>query len=232
MTINIRFTELDWERIACDWNAWWAGELERPLVVLETVDPVEADWSQLTKYGLDTPVDEILDNWERILESAYWLGDAFPKWWVNFGPGTMAAFLGSRVSWTPDTTWFWPLEGIDRLEEPRRAARGFARDRSLDRPGRRPLEGGPGHGALDVVPDRRRGGHGMVSDDRSAREAGEEDGESREGWRTTIAFDPHGRLLSGEPPGQATVSSSASRLGRRGRRVLAESSGTLEIERG
>jgi len=117
MTINIRFTQSDWERIARDWNAWWAGELERPLVVLETVDPVEADWSQLTKYGLDRSVDEILDNWERLLEAAYWLGDAFPKWWVNYGPGVMAAFLGSRVSWTPDTTWFWPLEGADHLED-------------------------------------------------------------------------------------------------------------------
>ena len=121
MTINIRFTESDWERIARDWNAWWTGELERPLVVLETIDPVEADWSQFTKYGLDTPVDAILDNWERILESAYWLGDAFPKWWVNYGPGVMAAFLGSRVSWTPDTTWFWPLEGVERLEDIRLA---------------------------------------------------------------------------------------------------------------
>jgi len=117
MTVNIRFTESDWERIARDWNAWWAGELERPLVVLETVDPVEADWSQLTKYGLDTPVDAILDNWERILEAAYWLGDAFPKWWVNYGPGTMAAFLGSGISWRPDTTWFSPLEGIDSLAD-------------------------------------------------------------------------------------------------------------------
>ncbi len=29
----------------------------------------------------------------------------------------MAAFLGSRVSWTPDTTWFWPLEGIETLSD-------------------------------------------------------------------------------------------------------------------
>ena len=118
MTINVRFTEQDWQRIERDWNAWWDGSLGRALVVLETSDPLEGeDWSQFTKFGLDTPVDDILDNWERILEATHFLGDAYPKWWVNFGPGTMAAFLGSRVSWTPDTTWFWPLEGVNSLAD-------------------------------------------------------------------------------------------------------------------
>jgi 5-methyltetrahydrofolate--homocysteine methyltransferase len=114
----IRFTEQDWQRIARDWNAWWAGELERPLIVLETSDPVEdADWSQLTKFGLDTPAAQIVDNWDRILSATRWHGDAFPKWWGNYGPGVMAAFLGSQPTWTPDTTWFWPLEGVERLED-------------------------------------------------------------------------------------------------------------------
>ena len=118
MPIQIRFTDADWLRIQRDWNAWWAGELERPLVVLEITDPVPgADTSQFTRWGLDTPVDEVLDNWQRLLEATHWLGDAFPKWWVNYGPGVMAAFQGSRVTWTPDTTWFWPLEGVERLAD-------------------------------------------------------------------------------------------------------------------
>ncbi len=118
MTIHLRFTDSDWQRIERDWNAWWAGELDRPLVVLEIHDPVPgADWSQFTKFGLDTPIDAIIDNWQRILEATHFLGDAYPKWWVNFGPGVMAAFLGSRVTWTPDTTWFWPLEGVESLSD-------------------------------------------------------------------------------------------------------------------
>lgn len=114
---RIRFTASDWERIGRDWNAWWAGELDRPLVVIETCDPVEADTSQLSKFGPDGPVDDLIDNWQNVLEATHWLGDAYPKWWVNFGPGAMAAFLGSRVSWTPDTTWFWPIEGAGSLRE-------------------------------------------------------------------------------------------------------------------
>ena len=72
---NIRFTANDWQRIEHDWNAWWAGELDRPLVVIETCDPVEADRSQLSKFGVDGPADAIIDNWQKILEATHWLGD-------------------------------------------------------------------------------------------------------------------------------------------------------------
>lgn len=118
MSINIRFTEDDWQRIERDWQAWWAGELDRALIVLETGDPVNnADWSQLTRFGTDSPIDPILENWERILSAGRWHGDAFPKWWVNFGPGIMAGFFGAKVNWSPDTTWFGPMEGIGSLSE-------------------------------------------------------------------------------------------------------------------
>lgn len=119
MTINIRFTENDWSRIVLDWTAWWNGDLNRALIVLETLAPMNdpGDWSQFTKFGLLTPEDAIIDNWQRILESTRWHGDAYPKWWVNFGPGVMAAFQGSNPTWTPDTTWFWPLEGIKSLKD-------------------------------------------------------------------------------------------------------------------
>ena len=119
MTISVRFTEQDWQRIERDWNAWWAGDLDRALVVLETHAPLadSEDTSTLTKFGLDTPADVLLDNWQNILEGVNYHGDAFPKWRVRFGPGVMAAFLGSDVSWTPDTAWFWPLEGVDSLKD-------------------------------------------------------------------------------------------------------------------
>jgi hypothetical protein len=118
MSINIRFTDKDWQRIEHDWNLWWAGELERPLLTLEVTEPDPShDWSHLTKWGLETPVDQVLDNAQRILEATHWLGDAYPKWWVNYGPGTMAAFLGSPVRYTPDTTWFGPLPGTNSLAD-------------------------------------------------------------------------------------------------------------------
>lgn len=116
--VRIRFSDARWQQVERDWNAWWAGELERPLVVMEKTDPIPGtELSQLTRWGLDTPIDQVLDYHQRRLEATHWLGDAFPKWWPNFGPGTMAAFQGSRVSWSPDTTWFWPLDGVQSLAD-------------------------------------------------------------------------------------------------------------------
>ena len=118
MTINIQFTDEDWQRIERDWNTWWAGELDRPLLTLEVMPPqAQNAWSHLTRYGLKTPIEQVLDEAETGLEATWWLGDAYPKWWVNYGAGVMAAFLGSKLTWKPDTTWFWPLEGVNSLEE-------------------------------------------------------------------------------------------------------------------
>jgi hypothetical protein len=35
MSIHIHFTGAYWQCIERDWNAWWAGELQRPPVILE-----------------------------------------------------------------------------------------------------------------------------------------------------------------------------------------------------
>jgi hypothetical protein len=118
MGIYVRFTDEDWLRIERDWDAWWTGELARPLLTLEVCEPpVYPPWQHLTRYGLDTSIEQMLDEAQAGIENTCWLGDAYPKWWVNFGAGTVAAFLGSKLSWTPDTTWFWPLEGVDSLEQ-------------------------------------------------------------------------------------------------------------------
>lgn len=110
MSIKVQFKEEDWQRIDHDWNLWWAGELDRPLVTLEIMEPNPSfDGGHLTKWGLETPVDHLLDNGQAMLEATHWLGDAYPKWWVNYGPGTMAAFLGADVNYKQDTTWFLPL---------------------------------------------------------------------------------------------------------------------------
>ena len=36
MVKALQFSDQDWERIALDWQAWWAGELDRPLVMIES----------------------------------------------------------------------------------------------------------------------------------------------------------------------------------------------------
>lgn len=113
MSLNLRFSESDWERIARDWSAWWTGDLSRPLVVLECIQPEDLRLPHhagtfLGNYPLDTPPDEILDIFAPRLEATYYLGDAFPRFWPNFGPGIVAAFAGAHLHPAADTTWFLP----------------------------------------------------------------------------------------------------------------------------
>jgi 5-methyltetrahydrofolate--homocysteine methyltransferase len=123
--IEVQFREEDWARVEDAWTAWWAGELERQLVMIEDVaPPARASISGVFDLGvpastflLDRPVDELLDYYQVRLEARRYYGDAWPKWWPNFGPGIIAGFQGARVNATSDTTWFEPAEkvGIHQL---------------------------------------------------------------------------------------------------------------------
>ena len=117
MTINVHFDDRDWERLEQDWSAWWAGELQRPMVMIEEFVP-SADlpeynfWEDLVpyEYPLDVPVGTVIDRFRRQLESLRFYGDAWPRWWPNFGPGIVAGFIGAHVVPYPNTTWFEPEE--------------------------------------------------------------------------------------------------------------------------
>lgn len=113
MTLNLRFTESDWDRTERDWSAWWAGELERPMVVLECIERLDSYDSHcasvfLGNYPLNQPAGEILDQFVPRLENTHFLADSFPRFWPNFGPGIVAAFTGAQVRPAWDTTWFTP----------------------------------------------------------------------------------------------------------------------------
>ena len=71
-----------------------------------------------SEFPLETPVDEVLDHYQGHLERRYFHGDAWPRWWPNFGPGIAAGFLGAKVHPVPGTVWFEPAEQgpIEKLE--------------------------------------------------------------------------------------------------------------------
>lgn len=118
MTVDVHFDERDWERLERDWSAWWAGALHRPLVMIEDFvhpggDFPEYDfWEDLVpyQYPLEVPVDTIIDRFTVQMESLRFYGDAWPRWWPNFGPGIAVGFVGARVIPYPNTTWFEPEE--------------------------------------------------------------------------------------------------------------------------
>lgn len=117
------FRDADWARIARDWTAWWDGALDRPLVLVKARDPGHPPGdahNNLVRFGLETPVDAILDHYEPHFATTHYFGDAFPQWWLNAGPGIMAAYLGSKPHFASNggwgTTWFEPVE-VDSLDD-------------------------------------------------------------------------------------------------------------------
>lgn len=111
--MQLRFTSEDWERIERDTMAWWAGELERPLVYLTATDPLPAPkpFGYQSNYPLEMPVEAVVERYAPLLAATHYYGDAFPMLWINFGPGIMAGFLGAHVHSVSDpseTVWFTP----------------------------------------------------------------------------------------------------------------------------
>jgi hypothetical protein len=115
MPLNLHFPDSAWESTIENWSAWWAGELERALVVLECTEPQDQATPHyastfLSNHDPETPPDELLDLFIPRLQATHYLGDAFPRFWPNFGPGIVAAFAGADVHAGRDTTWFSPAD--------------------------------------------------------------------------------------------------------------------------
>ncbi len=112
--MKLHFTPEDWQRVERDTMAWWAGELERPLVHLAVTDPAApTTFGYMSNYPAEMPVEELVDRYTAVLEHVHYYGDAFPHLWVNFGPGIAAGFLGCKVNSVVDpseTVWFTPAE--------------------------------------------------------------------------------------------------------------------------
>jgi len=117
MMKRINFSDEDWQRVQRDTLAWWAGELNRPLVYLAVTGPLPQEkllpplYSYWSNYPLEMPADEIVDRFEPVFEATHYFADAFPWWWLNFGPGAAAGFLGAKVHSVlepSETVWFSP----------------------------------------------------------------------------------------------------------------------------
>lgn len=111
------FTADDWARAEKAWTDWWNGDLDRPLVMAEYHHPDPTLDGKLqhfvANYPPTMPAAEVVALHRRDLERMECLGDSVPKWWINFGPGIAAGFLGARVLPKPNTVWFEPEHEVE-----------------------------------------------------------------------------------------------------------------------
>ncbi|MFO7899584.1 MAG: hypothetical protein R6V58_11070 [Planctomycetota bacterium] len=110
MAPPIRFTEADWDRIERDYSAWWAGELDRPLIYMVRTEPGGPAPSRFLPNHPGASPEELCDLFGRVFRRQHFQADGFPFWFINFGAGALAAFLGARLNARPDTVWFEPGE--------------------------------------------------------------------------------------------------------------------------
>lgn len=116
--MTIAFTTDDWRRIRETYAAWWDGTLDRPLVHLPNVfEPSERVDGGFRGYLAAAPPGmtgaALAEAIERNFAGQRFPGDTFPMVFVNFGAGSLAAYLGARVNVRPETVWFEPPEGAD-----------------------------------------------------------------------------------------------------------------------
>jgi len=118
----IQFTPERWERVKENNRLWRARKLGRPLVQWKLLgaDPgrpepdVPPNGMATTSFDTRYTIDQIIDRHEYDLSCQKFLGDAFPSFWPDFGPGIVAEFLGGRADATGGTVWFYPgiYEGV------------------------------------------------------------------------------------------------------------------------
>ena len=91
------------------YNAFWNHEdTDRPIISIMVRDKTAA-WDDNTP---KTPYDKWENLESRYAWARYWmknvkyLGDGYPMDWVNFGPGCLAAMMGSDYLPDENTVWF------------------------------------------------------------------------------------------------------------------------------
>lgn len=98
------------------WSAYWKRQnTGRPLMHVvarreELIDAARAEFlrskSVEDKY---LTASRIVERYRYYCETSEFLAESFPNLSVDFGPGSMAAYLGCEIDFQPQTVWFDPF---------------------------------------------------------------------------------------------------------------------------
>ena len=102
----------DWEEARRHLEAWWAGScLDRAAIRIgaprkqplpgDPAPPAPADL--MTRW---TDPEYRVAAHDHAFRHTFYGGESIPSLWVNLGPGVMAGYLGSELTFAPGTVWF------------------------------------------------------------------------------------------------------------------------------
>ena len=103
----------NWNETKCRWDSYWRKNVSgTPLMCIVAEKPGSADPERAEALKSRDMFDKYRDA-ARIAERyRFWaerhefLADSFPNISLDFGPGSMAAYLGSDIIFKPGTVWF------------------------------------------------------------------------------------------------------------------------------
>ena len=114
-------SKANWEETKTRWDMYWKRSLQgMPLmcVVAEkpgSVDPeIQAELKSKNMYDKYRDAKRIAARYRYWAETHEFLADSFPNVSLDFGPGSLAAYLGSDIEFHPGTVWFKPC--VDEWE--------------------------------------------------------------------------------------------------------------------
>ncbi len=118
--MSIEFSQPRWQKVKDDARKWWAGDLGRPLIQarLSGKQPGRSassvPYHDFTSfYDLSISAEDVADAWDYQLCCTEHMGDAYPHVVPNFGPGSIAAYMGAKLENGTDTVWFHPDKELE-----------------------------------------------------------------------------------------------------------------------
>ncbi len=111
----------DWEATRQRFEDYWKGQnTGRPIMRVTGVKPgyypfqLPPGVKSRTLEEKYTDPESIVRRYRYYCETHEFLGESFPNLNADFGPGSLAAYLGSEIRWQPNTVWFDPC--VDEWE--------------------------------------------------------------------------------------------------------------------
>ena len=105
--------KLNWEETKRRWTSYWNRSVAGvPLMCIVAEIPGAVDKDIQAALKSRDMFDKYQDAARMAERYRYWarthafLADSFPNISLDFGPGSLAAYLGSDIKFSPDTVWF------------------------------------------------------------------------------------------------------------------------------
>ena len=103
----------NWDAAKKRWDAYWKRSVPGVPLMHLVAEKDGARDPEIERALKSTDMVDKYQNPDRIIRRARYhmathayLADSFPNVSLDFGPGSMAAYLGSEITFSPDTIWF------------------------------------------------------------------------------------------------------------------------------